>query len=83
MDGLCQSSAIGFQIAFLPVLPVQTSQKSGSSERGCCDLGRSFIFTSSGSSDAQPKRMAFCEGKEGSSRSNPLRLSGTRLWTNF
>src|SRR5487761_2403933 len=58
---LCQS--VGREMA-LPFSssPIQTPQNSGSSERGCCDFGRSFIFTRTGSSDAQPSRMALCEG---------------------
>src|SRR5690606_3217737 len=81
--GACQSWAILDQSVSRVIsspassLPTQTPQNSGSSERGCCDLGKSFIFTKTGSSDAHPSRTALCEGSDGSSRSSPLRLSGT------
>lgn len=76
----CQSSAIFFQFMFL--LPfVQASQYPGSSDLGLKLEGRWFILTITGSSDAQPNKIAFCAGSEGNSRSKALRLSGTSLLT--
>ena len=79
---VCQSSAMRLPIAVpraigLPSssFPTHTPQNSGSSERGCCDLGRSFILTRTGSSDAHQSRIALCDGSKRSSGEG-LRLPG-------
>lgn len=83
----CQSSAVAFQLTPRSIafpsrfLPDHTAQKSGSSDFGRCCSGSATICTSTGSSDAQPSRMAWRDGKDGKSRSSPRRLSGTSLWT--